>query len=164
MDITFPVLAGIASTVIFACGNLPMLVKARRSKDLASYSFGNLALSNVGNAVHSVYVFSLPPGPVWALHSFYVVAALLMFVWYLRYQSRGLRRNTQRRPRAELPTSPDAVPAPVFVASLASARNRRRTPWRPTSTRKSTSTRSWSAVGRPASRPATTWPAADASS
>ena len=44
-----------------------------RSRDLTSYSLGNIVLANVGNTVHSIYVFSLPPGPVWLLHSFYVV-------------------------------------------------------------------------------------------
>ena len=48
-----------------------MLVKAYRTRDLSSYSLGNILLANVGNAVHSVYVFSLPPGPLWVLHSFY---------------------------------------------------------------------------------------------
>ena len=50
-----------------------MLGKAVRSKDLASYSRSNLVLANVGNAVYSVYVFNLPPGPIWMLHTFYVV-------------------------------------------------------------------------------------------
>ena len=51
---SLPVLAGIASTVIFAASALPMLVKARRTRDLTSYSRGNIMLSNVGNAVHSI--------------------------------------------------------------------------------------------------------------
>ena len=67
--LSVPVLAGAASTVIFAVSTLPMLVKAYRSRDLSSYSLGNIGLANVGNAVHSVYVFSLPPGPIWALHT-----------------------------------------------------------------------------------------------
>jgi hypothetical protein len=79
------VLAGITSTVIFAASTLPMLVKAWRTRDLASYSRGNIVLANVGNAVHSVYVFSLPPGPIWLLHSFYLVSSALMLVWWLRY-------------------------------------------------------------------------------
>ena len=66
-----------------------MLVKAYRSRDLSSYSLGNIGLANLGNAVHSVYVFSLPPGPIWALHSFYLVSSGLMLGWYLRY---GVRR------------------------------------------------------------------------
>src|SRR5699024_5458080 len=55
-----PVLAGTLSTVLFASSTLPMVIKAARTKDLSSYSLGNLVLANVGNAVHSVYVFSLP--------------------------------------------------------------------------------------------------------
>ena len=58
-----PVLAGTLSTVLFALGMLPMLVKAARTKDLASYSLGNLMFTNVANAVHSVYVFHLPADP-----------------------------------------------------------------------------------------------------
>ena len=86
MELPFPLLAGAASTVIFTASMLPMLVKAGRSKDLSSYSLGNIALSNLGNLVHSVYVFSLPAGPVWVLHSFYLVSSLLMLAWYVRYE------------------------------------------------------------------------------
>ena len=73
MDVGFPVLAGTMSTLIFASSLLPMLLKAARTKDLSSYSLGNIVLSNVGNVIHSVYVFHLPPGPIWALHTFYLV-------------------------------------------------------------------------------------------
>jgi uncharacterized protein with PQ loop repeat len=83
-----PVVAGMISTALFVFSMLPMLYKALRTKDLKSYSPGNLALSNAGNAVHSVYVFSLPVGPIWLLHSFYVIAAALMLIWYLRYRHR----------------------------------------------------------------------------
>ena len=68
MSTSLPVLAGIISTIIFAASTLPMLVKAHRTRDLSSYSLGNILLANVGNAVHSVYVLSLPPGPLWVLH------------------------------------------------------------------------------------------------
>jgi uncharacterized protein with PQ loop repeat len=91
------VLAGAVSTVLFAISYLPMLAKAIRSKDLASYSLANLALSNVANAVHSVYVFSLPVGPIWALHSFYVVASLLMLGWFLYYRRGAHHPTTIRR-------------------------------------------------------------------
>ncbi|WP_194288746.1 hypothetical protein [Ornithinicoccus halotolerans] len=94
-QLTLPVLAGSVSTVIFAGSMLPMVLKAARTKDLASYSLGNLALANVGNAIHSVYVFSLPPGPIWALHSFYVVTTLLMLSWYLRHVPRRRRSPAQ---------------------------------------------------------------------
>ena len=77
--------AGMVSTALFAVSYLPMLLKAMRTRDLDSYSLGYLALSNVANAVHSVYVFSLPLGPIWLLHCFYVAASALLLVWYLRF-------------------------------------------------------------------------------
>jgi uncharacterized protein with PQ loop repeat len=82
------ILAGTVSTVLFASSVLPMLVKAARTKDLSSYSRGNLVLANVGNLVHSVYVVQLPAGPIWALHSFYVLTSALMLVWHLLYVPR----------------------------------------------------------------------------
>jgi uncharacterized protein with PQ loop repeat len=86
MDMNLPVIAGAISTTIFAFSTLPMLLKAFQTKDLKSYSLGNILLSNVGNVVHSVYVFSLPAGPIWLLHAFYLVTTALMLFWYLRYQ------------------------------------------------------------------------------
>ena len=83
-----PVVAGMISTVLFVGSYLPMLVKAFRTRDLESYSLSNLLLANVGNAVHSVYVFSLPMGPIWFLHTFYVLATALMLLWHLRYVGR----------------------------------------------------------------------------
>ena len=78
-------LSGVAATVVFAGSTLPMLVKARRTRDLSSYSLGNIALANLGNLMQSVYVLSLPPGPIWVLHGFYVWTTALMLGWYLRY-------------------------------------------------------------------------------
>jgi len=120
MDIRLPVMAGAISTVIFAMSTLPMLVKAARTKDLGSYSLGNILLANVGNVIHSVYVFDLPAGPVWVLHTFYLISTGLMLVWYVRY---ALRRGRGAKPSprpayTELPTwrqggplvvSPDAA-------------------------------------------------------
>ena len=96
MDVALPVVAGAISTAVFAISALPMLVKAARTKDMSSYSLGNIVLSNVGNLIHSIYVFHLPAGPVWALHSFYLVSTGLMLHWYLRYTARG-RGASQRR-------------------------------------------------------------------
>ena len=61
-----------------------MLVKAARTKDLGSYSLGNILLANIGNVIHSVYVFDLPAGPVWVLHTFYLISTGLMLIWYVR--------------------------------------------------------------------------------
>lgn len=86
-----------------------MLVKAARTRDLASYSLGNLVLSNVANAVHCVYVFNLPAGPIWVLHLAYVMASALMLAWWLRYREtntdgRGTRAaGQQERSTAGIP-------------------------------------------------------------
>jgi hypothetical protein len=99
MDLS--VAAGVFSTVIFAVSMMPMLVKAARTKNLDSYSLGNIVLTNAGNLIHSVYVYSLPAGPIWALHTFYLVTAATMLVWYLRYAA---------RPGAPRQERPDASP------------------------------------------------------
>ena len=82
------VLAGSLSTAIFVGSALPMLLKAARTRDLDSYSRGQLVLSNLGNAVNSVYVFSLPLGPIWLLHAFNLVCTMLMLAWHLQYAGR----------------------------------------------------------------------------
>jgi uncharacterized protein with PQ loop repeat len=110
------VLAGILSTGLFAMSYLPMLVKAARTKDLSSYSFGNLAITNVGNAVYSVYVFSLPFGPIWFLHTFYLVSSALMLTWFLLFRTTGRRtgRRTGMAPGAAAAPAPAAPPAVVI--------------------------------------------------
>lgn len=80
------VAAGTVSTVIFVLSTLPMAWKAYRTKDLSSYSVGNMVLANTGNLAYSVYVFHLPPGPIWFLHSYYLVTTGLMLAMYLRYR------------------------------------------------------------------------------
>lgn len=101
-DIT--VLAGTTATVLFVASSLPMLVKARRTRDLSSYSLGNLLLANTGNAVQSLYVFNLPPGPIWFLHSFYLLTTALMLAWFLRYRV----RQTTHAPVAKMHILADA--------------------------------------------------------
>jgi len=112
MDVA--VFAGVVSAGLFAMSYLPMLVKAARSKDLSSYSLGNLAITNAGNLLYSVYVFSLPVGPVWFLHGFYLVASALMLTWFLRYRRRWGGATAARagatRPAPRHPP-PDARPA-----------------------------------------------------
>lgn len=89
MDI--PIVAGTISTVVFAVSNLPMLRKALRTRDVSSYSLSSLVMINAANMVYSLYVFTLPFGPIWGLHTFYVVSCAVMLVLCLR----------QRRPAAE---------------------------------------------------------------
>jgi hypothetical protein len=95
MDTTsVPLLAGIASTAIFAGSTLPMVAKALRTRDLSSYSLGNLVLINAGNAIYSVYVFALPLGPIWGLHIFYLTSSAAMLLGFLRFESRRSTRRT----------------------------------------------------------------------
>ena len=86
METNLATIAGFISTGLFALGTLPMLAKAFHTRDLASYSLGNILLSNVGNVIYSIYVFQLPLGPIWFLHSFYLLSTGLMLFWYLRYE------------------------------------------------------------------------------
>jgi len=88
------VVAGSISTALFVVSALPMLYKASRTKELGSYSLGYLVLANVGNGFYSIYVFSMPVGPIWALHSFYVVSSALMLFWYLHYEVGKRRRRS----------------------------------------------------------------------
>lgn len=100
----FPILAGIASTTLFAFSNLPMVLKAARTRDLRSYSLSNLVLINAANAVHSLYVFSLPIGPIWLLHGFYLVASavmLAMFVRFSRHVGSSSHHHNQNRRRSD---------------------------------------------------------------
>ena len=78
MDI--PLLAGTISTVVFAVSNLPMLRKALRTRDVSSYSLSSMLMINAANVAYSLYVFSLPLGPIWALHTFYLVSCGIMLV------------------------------------------------------------------------------------
>ncbi|MEV1129302.1 hypothetical protein [Agromyces sp. NPDC049794] len=128
------VLAGVMSTGLFVMSYLPMLVKAARTKDLASYSLANLAITNAGNAVHSIYVFSLPIGPIWFLHTFYLAASALMLIWFLR--SRATRPPTRgskgrwppwtpwNAPGSKSMVQPSTDSAPEFVEAWSSPMTR----------------------------------------
>lgn len=100
MEPQLPVIAGTIATILFALSTLPMVLKAYRTKDLSSYSLGYLLLGNVGNLFYSIYVYNLPPGPIWLLHTFYLVVTGLMLYWYLRYELwPGVQQRLQDRHR-----------------------------------------------------------------
>jgi hypothetical protein len=87
MDIpTLQVFAGLASTAMFVSGNLPMLLKAYKTKNLKSYSLGHIMLGAFGNLTYWLYLTSLPFGPVWILQGFFTTSSVLMLFWYLRYE------------------------------------------------------------------------------
>ncbi len=112
METNLPTIAGFISTALFAVGTLPMLIKAFRTKDLASYSLGNFLLGNVGNIIYSIYVFHLPVGPVWFLHSYNLVTTGLMLVWYLKYE--GLPDRLRSADELGIPQT-----QPQYCSSLA---------------------------------------------
>ncbi|WP_138732625.1 hypothetical protein [Modestobacter excelsi] len=94
-------IAGSVATLLFVTGHLPMLLKAFRTRDLASYSLASLVITNVGNLGYSAYVLGLPPGPIWALHNFYLLSTLLMLRLRLRHRPRaacGMSVEDPRRP------------------------------------------------------------------
>lgn len=86
MNANLPVIAGSIATFLFALSTLPMVAKAYGTKNLQSYSLGYLLLGNAGNLFYSVYVYHLPLGPIWILHTFYLIVTGLMLYWYLRYE------------------------------------------------------------------------------
>lgn len=98
MDI--PLIAGTVSTVVFAVSNLPMLGKALRTRDVSSYSLPSLVMINAANAVYSLYVFSLPVGPIWALHTFYVVSCAIMLVLCFAQGRVAVRRRALDHPHS----------------------------------------------------------------
>lgn len=106
VPLDLPVLAGTLSTIIFFFGTFPMLHKAVRTKDLRSYSKSMLGANSVANVIHALYIFSLPPGPIWALHSFYMVTTALMLYWAIRYDDRPARNEG-----ANVAPSPHVAPA-----------------------------------------------------
>jgi hypothetical protein len=119
------VIAGSISTALFVASALPMLYKAARTKELGSYSLGNLTLANIGNGFYTVYVLSLPVGPVWALHGFYLASSALMLLWYLRYKV-GSKRGWRLRERDDRRTIEATEYAPRTGATTRLVKVKRR--------------------------------------
>lgn len=104
--VTFTVIGAIAgtlATLLFVGSALPMLVRAGRTRDLSSYSPANLIIANVGNLAQTIYVITIPPGPIWLMHGFNVVVSALMLLWWLRHHWLPNRRGRPPRPQPEEP-------------------------------------------------------------
>ncbi|MCP2366380.1 uncharacterized protein with PQ loop repeat [Agromyces flavus] len=101
MDI--PMIAGTVATVVFAVSNLPMVRKALHTRDVSSYSVASLAMINAANGLYSLYVFTLPVGPIWALHTFYVVSCAIMLALCVAQRRAAARRATEHRPIDDSP-------------------------------------------------------------
>jgi predicted permease len=96
-------IAGSIAGLIFAAASWNMLLKAWRTKDLRSYSLGQLVLNNVGNLFYWFYVVSLPFGPIYFMHAFFTLASLLMLVWYFIYvRASQTRKSATRNNQARL--------------------------------------------------------------
>jgi uncharacterized protein with PQ loop repeat len=85
------VMAGFTSSMIFVAGNMPMLYKVMKTKDMRSYSLGQIILGNVGNSVYWLYVRSLPMGPVWFLQAFFSSVSAIMLFSYLYFEKNWFR-------------------------------------------------------------------------
>jgi hypothetical protein len=97
MDARLPIVASAVSSAIFMSSMLPMLLKAFRTRDVHSYSLSHILLNILGNLIHSLYIFSLPPGPIWVLHAFYLASSLAMLYAWLRYnklEKHAARKNS----------------------------------------------------------------------
>jgi uncharacterized protein with PQ loop repeat len=79
--------AGSLSSILFITSSLPMVTKAIRTHNLRSYSLANILLANLGNLVYWIYVLALPVGPVWFLHGFNTLVAVVMLALYLRHRA-----------------------------------------------------------------------------
>ena len=108
-------LAGTASAVVFAVSNLPMLRKAMRTGDVSSYSLASVVMINVANLVYSIYVFSLPIGPVWMLHTFYLVSCAIMLVLCLGQRRAAAAGPRRVRPGAHAAGARGDAPEPLGV-------------------------------------------------
>lgn len=106
------VVAGSVATTIFIASYLPMLTKAARSKDLRSYSGPSLALANAGNIIQTIYVLSLPPGPLWLLQGFYLLATALMLYWWWAHQDRAPGPVAADAPTVQRDSRPEPARVP----------------------------------------------------
>ena len=80
------ILAGFASTAIFASSKVPMLTKAIKTRDLHSYSLSHMGLSASGNLINWLYVISFPLGPIWLLQGLFTFADLVMLGCYIIFE------------------------------------------------------------------------------
>jgi hypothetical protein len=90
-------MAGAGSSLIFIGSNVPMLVKAVTTRDLQSYSLGQIGLANLGNLLYWLYVVGLPLGPIWFLHGFNMLVAMVMLGLYWRFEWRKRTTNFSKQ-------------------------------------------------------------------
>ncbi len=57
-------------------------------------------MANVGNLVQTAYVVTLPVGPIWGLHAFYLVATVVMLLLHVRHASERAAQSRAAESRA----------------------------------------------------------------
>ncbi len=82
----YQLFAGSISCGIFISSNLPMLRKAFQTRDLKSYSLGQILLGTLGNCLYWIYLIRLPFGPAWFIQGFFTLSSILMLGGYLHYE------------------------------------------------------------------------------
>jgi uncharacterized protein with PQ loop repeat len=98
MDIqTIQTIAGFTSSIMFVFGQIPMLIKVFKTRNLESYSLSNLLFANLGNLIHWVYLITIP-GPLWYLHAFFTITTAIMLLLYLRYKTRAEKFGEEKHP------------------------------------------------------------------
>ncbi len=80
-------LAGSLSSLIFVSSNFPMLWKVMKTRNVKSYSLGQIILRNLGNLVYWIYVASLPVGPVWYLQGFFTLSGFVLLACYFQFDT-----------------------------------------------------------------------------
>ena len=79
-------IAGAVASLIFIVSAIPSLTKVYRTRSVDSFSLASLWMLNVGNVLQWLYVLSLPPGPIYALHAWSTLSTALLLAWCYRYR------------------------------------------------------------------------------
>ncbi len=61
-----------------------MLWKAIKTRNVKSYSLGQILLRNLGNWIYWDYVASLPYRPAWYLQGLFTLSGLMLLFCYLQ--------------------------------------------------------------------------------
>ncbi|MCL4296168.1 MAG: hypothetical protein KJ077_10590 [Anaerolineae bacterium] len=76
---------GAVAAALYVASTLPMLLKPFGTRQMVGYSGAYLTLTNLGNLIYWFYVASLPVGPIWFLHGYYSLVAVLMLIFWLKW-------------------------------------------------------------------------------
>ena len=106
MSSTLPIAAGTVATLVFAASTLADAGQGRPHQGpLRPIPAATSSSPTPATSCTRFYVFHLPPGPIWLLHTFYAATSALMLFWSLRFgpppagtRPAGHRRSDMRTP------------------------------------------------------------------